>query len=113
MSLLLLNKETGLPKLSKTGIGDFLEPPKLVPFSGVTITMRLSGQNNPHMFVVQFGVNSLEQSISSFDVISNKWKIREGTTCFTNQLGTGSLKYFFPPEILYLDDKTLGNLCNV
>ena len=57
--------------------------------------MRLSGQNNPHMFVVQFGVNSLEQSISSFDVISNKWKIREGTTCFTNQLGTGSLKYFF------------------
>lgn len=58
MSLLLLNKETGPPKLSKTGIGDFLEPPKLVPFSG-GITMRLSGQNNPHMFFVQFGVNSL------------------------------------------------------
>ena len=110
MSLLLLSKETGPPKLSKTGIGDFLEPPKLVPFSGVTITMRLTGQNNPHMFVVQFGVNSLEQSISSFDVISNKWKIREGTTCFTNQLGTGSLKYFFPPEILYLDEQNFGKL---
>lgn len=110
MSLLLLNKETGPPKLSKTRIGDFLEPTKLVPFSGVTIIMRLSGQNNPHMFVVQFGVNSLEQSISSFDVISNKWTIREGTTCFTNQLGTGSLKYFFPPEILYLDEQNFGKL---
>ena len=79
MSLLPLNKETGPPKLGETGIGDFLEPTKLVPFSGVTITMRLSGQNNPHMFVVQFGVNSLEQSISSFDVISNKWKRSEGS----------------------------------
>lgn len=113
MSLLLLNKKTGPPKLSKTGIGDFLEPTKLVPFSGVTIIMRLSGQNNPHMFVVQFGVNSLEQSISSFDVISNKWKIREGTTCFTNQLGTGSLKYFFHQKSCIWMNKTLGNLCNV